>query len=565
MTDFHTELAQLLFPHIDQTPADFFAKYPQRPLPSGARVTRFAPSPTGFVHIGSLMTSLVDRRIAHQTSGVFFLRIEDTDKKREQDRSVEQIVQNLNNFELTPDEGVVQIDPVTEVGAYGPYTQSARVEIYEAFAKDLVARGLAYPCFCSEEELSKLRKEQEAQHAKPGYYGPWAKWRDATLDQVKAQLDQGLRPVIRVRAPYPTEERVRFHDLIKGDLDLPVNDQDVVLMKSGTPSLPTYHFAHVVDDSLMKVNTVIRGDEWLPSAPLHIQLFQYLELPLPDFAHVAPIAKMEGNSRRKLSKRKDPEANMMYYYEAGYPAQAVIEYLLNLANSDFYDWRKANPASPHTGFVLKLENMGVSSPLFDLVKLNDISKDIVATYTAEQVYIYGLEWAEQHDQRLACLLKADPDYSLKVFNIERNAPAPRKDIVNWSDIERACGFFFDELYDESVAANGYPFPNVQPKDTVSILKHIRSFDPEASKDDWLNDMRNLTERLGFARNAKTFKKNPGEFKGHFGDVMMVVRVALTGRTNTPDLYEILQIFGSARIERRVAQVLKYLKNNETEA
>ncbi len=253
----------------------------------------------------------------------------------------------------------MQIDSIMETGAYGPYTQSARVEIYETFAKYLVARGLAYPCFCSEGELSNLRKEQEAQHAKPGYYGPWAKWRNATFDQVKAQLDQGLRPVIRVRAPYPTEERVRFHDLIKGDLDLPVNDQDVVLMKSDTPSLPTYHFAHVVDDTLMQVNTVIRGDEWLPSAPLHIQLFQYLELPLPDFAHVAPIAKMEGTSKRKLSKRKDPEANMMYYYEAGYPSQAVIEYLLNLANSDFYDWRKANPTRPNTEFVLKLENMGV--------------------------------------------------------------------------------------------------------------------------------------------------------------------------------------------------------------
>ena len=562
MTNFHSELAHLLFPHIDKTPDDYYAAYPPRDLPAGAKVTRFAPSPTGFVHIGSLMTSLVAKRVAHQSGGVFFLRIEDTDKKREQDRSVEEIVTNLNNFDLTPDEGFISVDPLVSVGAYGPYIQSERVEIYETFAKYLVERGLAYPCFCSEEELAALRKQQDAERVKPGYYGPWAKWRDASLDAIKARLDAGERPVIRVRAPYPNDTRVRFNDVIKGDLDLPANDQDTVLLKSN--SLPTYHFAHVVDDTLMRVSPVIRGDEWLPSAPLHIQLFEYIGQPLPDFAHVAPIAKMEGTSKRKLSKRKDPEANVTYYYQAGYPVQAVTEYLLNLANSDFYDWRVANPDSPHTEFPLRLESMGVASPLFDLVKLNDISKDVVATYSAEQVYEYGLNWARQYDQRLAKVLESDMEYAVAVFNVERSGPAPRKDIVNWSDIERAFGFFFDELFDETIAQNGYPATNASHEDTARILEHVRAFDPSTPKDIWLNDMRALAESLGYARDAKTFKKNPGVYKGHFGDVMMVVRAALTGRTNTPDLYEILRTYGGARITRRVDKALEFSENQQTQ-
>lgn len=555
MTDSHAELAALLFPHIDKTPEDYFRQYPPRSLPAGAQVTRFAPSPTGFVHIGSLMTTLVDSRVAHQSGGVFFLRIEDTDKKREQDRSVEEIVLNLRNFDLAPDEGVVEVDPVREIGAYGPYTQSDRVEIYETFAKYLVAQGHAYPCFCSEEELAELRKQQETQGAKPGYYGEWARWRDASLEQVRQQLAQGLRPVIRIRAPYPNDERVEFHDVIKGDLSLPANDQDAVLLKSN--SLPTYHFAHVVDDTLMHVTTIIRGDEWLPSAPLHIQVFSYLGVPLPELAHVAPIAKMDGTSRRKLSKRKDPEANVMFYYDAGYPVQAVSEYLLNLANSSFYDWRVANPGIPYTKFPLRLEDMGVAMPLFDLVKLNDISKDVIATYTAQQVYDLALAWADQYNPSLAAILRADPAYSVAVFNVERTGTAPRKDIVNWSDVERACGFYFDELYEAQIAANGFPMPAFEPQDIASILQHVTTFDASVPKDAWLDDMRALAEKLGFARDAKTFKKNPGEFKGHFGDLMMVVRVGLTGRTNTPDLYETLRTFGHERIVRRVARALEY--------
>ncbi|MBE2269086.1 MAG: glutamate--tRNA ligase [Anaerolinea sp.] len=550
-------LADLLFPHITKTPRDYFAQYPPRDLPVGAKVTRFAPSPTGFVHIGSLMTSLVCRRVAHQSGGVFFLRIEDTDKKREQDRSVEEIVTNLINFDLTPDEGYVSVDPLVERGAYAPYVQSQRVEIYETFAKYMVEQGHAYPCFCTEDELDRLRKSQEAQNVKPGYYGSWAIWRNAPLERVKERLDAGERPVIRIRAPYPNEGRVRFTDVIKGAIDMPANDLDSVLLKSN--SLPTYHFAHVVDDTLMHVNPVIRGDEWLASAPLHIQTFEFLGLPIPAFAHVAPIAKLDGTSKRKLSKRKDPEANVMYYYEAGYPVQAVSEYLLNLANSSFYDWRKANPDQPYQEFPLRLEDMGVASPLFDLVKLNDISKDVIASYSAEQVYAYGLAWARQYQPRLAALLEADPVYGVAVFNLERIGQAPRKDIVNWSDIERAVGFFFDALYEDSIAAS-FPMPAYTPDVVTAVLDRVRAFDPAQTKETWLDEMRSLGETLGFARDAKTYKKAPDQYKGHFGDVMMIVRVALTGRTNTPDLYEILKIMGRERITRRMDRVAALISN-----
>jgi glutamyl-tRNA synthetase len=562
MTDYRA-LAQLLYPHVTRTPDDLFRQYPPRALPAGAQVTRFAPSPTGFVHIGSVFTSLVSRRVAHQSGGVFILRIEDTDKKREQDGSIEAIVRNLNNFGLTPDEGIVNVDPEVVAGDYGPYVQSERIDIYDVFAKFLVERGAVYPAFDTEEELDQLRKTQEAQKVKPGYYGPWAAWRDATLEQVKERLDRGERPVIRIRAPYPAEGRVKFEDVIKGELDLPINDQDAVLIKSN--SLPTYHFAHLIDDVLMRVNLVIRGDEWLPSAPLHLQTYAALGLPAPRLAHVAPIAKMEGDSKRKLSKRKDPEANMAYYYEQGYPEQAVTEYLLNLANSSFYDWRKANPIAPNTEFQVKLEDLGKASPLFDIVKLNDISKDVVATYTAEQVYAYGLAWAKQYNPPLAAILEADPAYSISVFNVERTGQSPRKDIINWADIERACGFFFDELYNASVEANGYPFPKMEAADANRILDALRGFAPAMPKESWLEGMRALGEEIGYARDAKSYKKDPTAFKGQFGDVMMVVRAALTGRTNSPDLYTILGTIGTNRAQKRADRAREYVEKSQIEA
>jgi len=561
MTAINHELAQLLFPHVERTPHDWLTKYPPRSLPDSAFVTRYAPSPTGFVHIGSIYASLVASRVAHQGGGVFFLRIEDTDKKREQDGSIEAIVRNMINFGLSPDEGIIQIEPEErEVGAYAPYTQSERVAMYESFAKFLVERGLAYPAFDSETELDSLRKQQEAQRVRPGYYGVWARWRDAKIERIQEKLAQGERPVIRVRAPFPNEARVKLHDMIKGDLDLPANDNDAVILKSNR--LPTYHFAHVVDDTLMRVNLVTRGDEWLPSLPLHVQLFEAIEQPKPKFAHIAPIAKMEGTTKRKLSKRKDPEADMTYYYVAGYPEQAVTEYLLNLANSRFEDWRREHPTTPNSEFDFKLDDMGKSSPLFDIVKLNDISKNVVASYTAEQVYMTSLVWAKQNNPSLAALLEHDRDYSVRVFNVERMSAAPRKDIVNWSDIERACGFFFDELFSASIAANGYPFPNLGAALMEQIIEAARHFDPATLKETWVIDMRALAEQFGFARDNKAYKKEPTAFKGQFGDMMMVIRVALTGKTNTPDLYEILQTFGVERANRRLDQAIAAVRSGE---
>ena len=341
---------------------------------------------------------------------------------------------------------------------------------------------------------------------------------------------------------------------------MPANDTDSVILKSN--SLPTYHFAHVVDDTLMRVNLVTRGDEWVPSVPLHLQLFEFIGQNPPNFAHIAPIAKMDGSSKRKLSKRKDPEADMAYYYKAGYPEQAVTEYLLNLANSRFEDWRRENPITPNTSFEFKLDDMGKASPLFDVVKLNDISKDVIAGYTAEQVYETSIAWAKLNNPRLAALLENNREYALRVFNVERTGTSPRKDIVNWSDIERACGFFFDELFAESIGASGYPMPQLNPADIALIIQECAKFDPNALKETWIAHMREFAEQAGFARDVKTFKKEPAAFKGHFGDVMMVVRVALTGKTNTPDLYEIIQTMGIERTKRRLEQALNTLGTGE---
>lgn len=546
-------VAELLFPHVTQTPQDILAQFPARRLPPGAWVTRFAPSPTGFIHIGGIFSALVSKRLAHQTGGVFFLRIEDTDKKREVESGVKEIVENLLNFDLKPDEGPVQVDPIAEAGAYGPYTQSRRADIYAVFAKDLVARGLAYPCFCSPEELEAIRQAQAGSRVKPGYYGPWAKDRDLALEQIEDNLAKKPGFVIRFRAPYPAEDKVQLDDLIRGRLEFPDNDQDAVLLKSD--GLPTYHLAHVVDDALMGTSLIIRGDEWIPSVPLHLQLFRAMNLPLPKFGHVAPIAKMDGSSRRKLSKRKDPEAAVSYYYERGYPAQSVIEYLLNLANSDFEDWRRRNPDAPYTDFELKIGQMASSNALFDLQKLNDISKNIIARYSAATVYDLALAWAQRYDPRLAALLRRDVDYALAVFGVERTGPAPRKDIVNWSDVERACGFFFDELYEE-VAAGGYPWPAVEPDTRRSVLAYcIEQLPALGDRDSWLQDMRQFAESLGFAKDTKTYKSNPGLYKGNWGDVMMVLRVALAAKQFTPDLYAVITTLGTARAVARLRRAM----------
>lgn len=532
------------------TPADIWKRFPPRTLPEGAWVSRFAPSPTGFIHIGGIYAAFVTRKLVHQSGGVFFLRIEDTDKKREVANGIATILNGLAEFGITPDEGVMQVEPeIVEQGNYGPYIQSQRTDIYETFAKDLVAQGLAYPCFCSEDDLQKMRQQQEMAKVKPGYYGHWAVHRNITKQEVERLLASGKDFVIRLRAPDAPLTKVEIVDLIRGPLQMPENDQDTVLLKSD--HLPTYHFAHAVDDSLMRANLIIRGDEWIGSLSLHIQLFQALGQPLPQFGHLAPIAKLDGVSRRKLSKRKDPEATVTFYQEQGYPVQALLEYLLNFANSNFEDWRVLHPLASLEKFTLKTAQMGVSNALFDLQKLNDISKNVIARMSAEAVYDHVLSWATYYQPMIAELLQSDKLYSISMFAIERTGSNPRKDLAHWSQVEAVYGYFFDSIFAERVRL-GYTMPPRSSGKVSAILKGcVTSLEHFQDKDTWLAYLRQFGEDIGFARNAKTYKMYPEKYEGHFGDVMMVMRMALTGVSNTPDLYEIISLMGIDRTKKRL--------------
>ncbi|NDJ35247.1 MAG: glutamate--tRNA ligase [Chloroflexi bacterium] len=542
--------ADLLFPDVTRTPADLLAEYAPRDLPEDAIVSRFAPSPTGFIHIGGIYTALISWMLTNQTDGVYILRIEDTDQKRQIEEGVRQIVESLMHFGLVPDEGPYTIGPVEVRGDYGPYLQSERVDIYKVFARDLVEKGLAYPSFQTSEELEAMREAQKAQKVKPGYYGPWAKDRELTEEQIAERLAAGEPFVIRVRAPYPNKRKAAIKDVVRGKMELPGNDKDMVILKSDF--LPTYHFAHAVDDTLMRVNLIVRGDEWLSTLPLHVQLFEMLDLPVPTYAHISPIGKQDEGSKRKLSKRKDPEAAASYYLEKGYPARAILEYCLNLINSQFENWRVENPEAPFAEFPLDLSRMSPSLALFDLDKLDSISKDVIATYNAQEVYQAALDWAREYDPDLAAIIEADRDYSITVFGVERGGEAPRKDLANWSDVREAYGFFWDELYAQSIAEQGYIFPDVAPEDIASVMDFIIGHVQDLpDRDTWLQDMRDFSEEAGFAPNRKTYKKDPDAYKGQFGDVMMIYRVALANQRYTPDLYEMVQALG---IERTVARL-----------
>lgn len=543
------QIAELVFADVPETPADVYARYPQRNLPPGAIVTRFGPSPTGFVHIGSIYISLIGRLLAWQSQGVFFLRIEDTDQERKLEGGISEIVNSLIAFGLQPDEGIMEAEHLEEKGPYGPYVQSHRRAIYRVFAKSLVAKGLAYVSFQSEEELTAIRLEQEKRGEKPGYYGPWASDRMLTLPEIKTMLEAGRPYVIRLRAEYPAAETIVVEDAIRGTLEMPANDQDIVLIKSD--GLPTYHFAHAVDDSTMRVNLVLRADEWLSTLPIHFELFRAIEYPLPLYAHIAPIGKLDGTSKRKLSKRKDPEAAVNYYLQAGYPRRAILEYLLNVANSAFEGWRKENPDKPFTEFTLRLDGMSPSVSLFDKDKLDSIARDIVATYNAQEVYEAVLAWAQSYDPDLAAIVASDAAYSLRVFNLDRGGDAPRKDIATWSEIHNTLGFFFDRLNDRSIA-NGFDMPEVAPQEIMRIADYfIASTADLPDKEVWLQRMRDFSLALGFAPNRKLFQSEPGKYKGMFGDVMMVSRVALANQRFTPDLYDMVMVMGHERVVKRM--------------
>lgn len=548
MTDFE-KLAELLFGDVDKTPEYYEELYPQRPLAEGARVSRFAPSPTGFLHIGGLFAAMVAKLNASTTNGVFFLRIEDTDKKREITDGVSEIIKGLEAFGVTPDEGVMGFEK--EEGNYGPYQQSHRREIYRCFAKDLVLKGLAYPCFCSEDELNALREKQEAENVNKGYYGKWAHCRNLSYEEQEKLIKEGKPYVLRLRSPGNEEHKISFDDLVKGKIEMPENIMDVVLLK--TDGIPTYHFAHAVDDHLMRTTHVIRGDEWIASVPLHIQLFKYCGFKVPKYAHIAPIMKEENGGKRKLSKRKDPEAAVTYYSQEGYPKASVIEYLLTLANSNFEDWRKTNKTAPQSAFPFNLKKMSASGALFDLAKLNDVSKNVISVMSAEEVYTLVTDWAKEYNEKLYALLTRDPEFSTKLFSIDRGTAKPRKDIAKWSEIESYCEYFFDELYTPD-----YTMPeNVSNEEATAILKkYLEVYSHSQDKDGWFDTVKSICEPLGYTPNVKEYKKNPEAYKGHVGDVSSVIRIAVTSRRNTPDLYAIMQLLGEEKVRERIAAAIK---------
>jgi glutamyl-tRNA synthetase len=551
--DQNKQLADLLFPHIEKSTEYYENLYPQRNLPVGAKVTRIAPSPTGFIHMGALYAAVIPERIAHQSGGVFFLRIEDTDKKREVEGGVPEIVNSFTHYELKFDEGMT--GETTEKGIYGPYKQSERKEIYQTFAKMLVEKGLAYPCFCSEGALDDIRAKQEELKQNPGYYGQYAKHRNVSFDEVVSELETGRNFVLRLKSPGKPENRIVINDLIKGDVEMPENDQDIVLLKSD--GIPTYHFAHAIDDHLMRTTHVIRGDEWLSSAPIHVQLFEILGWEKPNYAHVPPVLKMDGTSKRKLSKRKDPEAAVNYYSEQGFPVESVREYLLNLINSNYEEWRMANPTVPNTEFEVDLSKMGTSGALFDLVKLTDISKDRIAFMTADKVYDLSLQWAQQFDIELAEQMKSNEAYTSAILGIERGVEKPRKDIAKWSDVRGYLGYFYDGWFEE-YTKEGYEFPENLTQDVITAVlqAYNDAYNKADDKDTWFERAKDTAEKLGFARDAKTYKKDKESYKGHIGDFMSVIRVAIAGRKNTPDLYELLDVMGEERIKARFEKAVK---------
>lgn len=550
MTDFE-KLAQLLFPNTDKAPEFYEELYPQRELPEGAKVTRFAPSPTGFLHFGNLYTMLVAYRIAKNSNGVFYVRVEDTDNKRKVDGAIGVMLKSLASYGIEADEGVIGENE--EKGAYGPYYQSKRKDIYQAYAKHLVEQGLAYPCFCSPEELDEIRNQQENEPQK-GYWGKWAKCRNLSYDEIKANIESGKEWTLRLKSPGTADGKCVFDDAIKGKIEMPENIQDIVLLKSD--GIPTYHFAHVIDDHLMRTTHVVRGDEWISSAPIHLQLFKLLGFKPPKYAHVATIMKEENGGKRKLSKRKDPEAAVTYYAEQGYPKESVIEYILTLANSNFEDWRRANKTEPAEKFPLNFKKMSVSGALFDTVKLIDISKNVISTMNADKVFTLSYEWAKEYNPQLASLYEQDTDYAKAVLNIDRENKKPRKDIAKWSDIPDYISYMFDEAFIPCYELCG----NADKELAAEVIeKYIDSFNENDDKDQWFARIKDLCEPLGCTPNVKEFKQNPENYRGHVGDVSTVIRVALTGRTNTPDLYSISALLGRERVIKRLKDALKHYK------
>ena len=544
------DLANLIFPNITKTIEDYEKIYPERNLPEGAMVTRFAPSPTGFVHMGSLLASFISSKAAKDTNGVFYLRIEDTDQKREVENGIEGIVADLKNFEINIDEGA--LSRTESIGNYGPYIQSERKEIYHAFIKHLLEIGMAYPCFCTEEHLDEIREMQEATKSRIGYYGRYAVCRNLKIDEAYNRIKNGEKFIIRLKSPGDFEKKIIVNDLVKGKIEFPENDLDIVIMKSD--GLPTYHFAHLVDDHLMRTTHITRGDEWVSSLPIHIQLFQVFGFNPPKYAHLSPIMKQEGDTKRKLSKRKDPEAAMSYYTELGIPIKAVHLYLMTIANTNFEQWYDANKDKSIDDFKFDFKKISASGSLFDLEKLINISRNYISYLSAEEVYNNVLTWSKTYDLELYELLSKYKEYTINVFSIERYQKKPRKDYESWSSIKKNIWYMYDELFQNV----DYDKGNITDKNEINniLSTYINSYYQESDdKDTWFSRIKELSTALGYCANMKEYKENPNNYKGSVADVSTVIRIALTSSTMTPDLYEIMKLLGADRVKSRILKFI----------
>ena len=539
------ELAELMFPNVKHDVDYYEALYPERNLPEGAVVSRFAPSPTGFVHMGSLLSAFIASKVPKETNGVFYLRIEDTDGKRSVENGVQGIIDDLNNFDIKIDEGVVS--ETEQIGKYGPYIQSERKEIYDTYAKHLVEEGLAYPCFCTQEEIDETRKMQELNKERIGIYGSYAKCRFLTNEERAEKIKNGVPYIIRLKSQGNFNKKIVLNDLVRGKIEFPENDMDIVLIKSD--GLPLYHFAHVIDDHLMRTTHVLRGEEWISSTPVHLQLFQVLGFKTPKYAHLGVVMKIdEDGTRRKLSKRKDPEAAVSYYHQKGIPVEAVKLYLMTIANSNFEGWWDQNPTLGIDDFKFDFKKMSVSGSLFDLEKLLNISKSYISRLKASEVYEKALTWAKEFDTEFATILEKYKDYSISI--IEREQKKPRKDFESFSSIKSNIWYMYDEYFNNDVT---YNFGKITDKEEVkTILKTYieKYYDAADDKDTWFYKIKYLTEELGYCADMKAYRENPDMYKGSVADVSTVIRVAATTSSMTPDLYEILKLLGKDRIISR---------------
>ena len=562
-------LAELLFPNIKETPADMEAKYPKRILAEGAKVTRFAPSPTGFVHFGGLFPVTVCERLAHLSGGVFYLRIEDTDAKREVAGAAEALIKVLAHYGINFDEGAVldENGKIADKGIYGPYKQSMRGEIYHVFAKDLVKRGLAYPCFTTADELDELNaqdKKAEIAEKKAWDENEWLaqaearrqqklKERAITIEEVEEHLKNGDAFILRILANGDPEKKTKFTDLVKGELEIPENDEDFVLLKSD--GIPTYHFAHAVDDHLMGTTHVVRGEEWLPSLAKHIQLFNYLGFRLPKYMHISQIMRLDENGNKKKLSKRDMGANLDDYKRLGYDPDCVMEYVIGLLNSNYEEWHMQNPEKTYRDFPFNIKKMSVSGCLFDFNKLNDVSKNIISRMDAETVYSRFLEWCEEFDPEFAALVKENADCERAVVSIGRGGKKPRKDYGTWVELREYSELFYDGCFK---VVDEYPENFAKSDIKAALSKFLESFDTSDDQNVWFEKIKAVASSLGYAADMKDFKANPENYKGSVADISMFIRIAVTGKMNSPDMFTVMQILGEDRVRARIASMIEKL-------